>query len=140
MKDKMSPGLLAAAQQAMAKAYAPYSKFHVGASLVAANGRIYSGCNVENSAYPQGNCAEVSAIAHMVMDGQTQIVEVAVVGPGTELVMPCGGCRQCIREFARGDTPVHICGPEGLRETFTLDRLLPSPFGAQNLENSTSLR
>ena len=130
----MDTKMLDAALGAMNKAYAPYSKFHVGAVVRGGNGVLYAGCNVENSAYPQGCCAEASAISVMVMDGETSIVEVCVIGEGDELVTPCGGCRQRLREFAAADVPVHVCGPEGLRKTVTLGELLPLPFGPENLK------
>jgi len=129
----MDKRLFAAANAAMERAYAPYSKFQVGAAILAANGKIYSGCNVENAAYPVGNCAEASAIAAMILDGEKQIREIAVVGRGDLLCTPCGGCRQRIREFAAPETKIHVCGPEGLRRTFTRDELLPASFGPENL-------
>lgn len=129
----MDEKLFAKAREAMSKAYAPYSNFSVGASVRGAGGGLYGGCNVENAAYPQGCCAEASAISAMVMDGEHRILEVCVIGPGEALVTPCGGCRQRIREFASDDTPVHICGPEGLRQTITLGELLPLSFGPENL-------
>jgi cytidine deaminase len=129
----MDQRLLKAAQAAMEQAYAPYSKFQVGAALLAENGQIYSGCNVENAAYPQGSCAETGAIAAMVRDGAREIREIAVIGRGAELCTPCGGCRQRIREFAGPDAKVHVCGPEGLRRTFTCDELLPASFGPEHL-------
>lgn len=130
----MDEAMLELAREAMEKAHAPYSKFHVGAVVKGANGRLYAGCNVENAAYPEGWCAEASAIAAMVMDGEGKIVEVAVVGVGEALVTPCGGCRQRIREFAADDTPIHICSPEGLRRTVTLGELLPLSFGPEHLK------
>ncbi len=129
----MEQRLFAAANAAMERAYAPYSKFQVGAAVLAENGRIYSGCNVENAAYPVGTCAEAGAIAAMVRDGALQIREVVVVARGAELCTPCGGCRQRIREFAAPDTEIHVCGPEGLRRTFTCDELLPVSFGPEHL-------
>ncbi len=129
----MDQAMLDLARRAMDQAYAPYSKFPVGAVVRGANGRLYAGCNVENAAYPQGCCAEASAISAMIVDGERLIVEVAVIGRGEALVTPCGGCRQRIREFAGGDTPIHICGPEGVRETMTLEALLPLAFGPENL-------
>ncbi len=129
----MDDALLALARQAMDRAYAPYSGFPVGAVVRGANGRLYAGCNVENAAYPVGWCAEASAIAAMVADGERRIVEVAVMGGGEALVTPCGGCRQRLREFAADETPVHVCGPDGPRRTFTLGELLPASFGPENL-------
>ena len=117
----------------MANAYAPYSKFPVGAVVRAGNGALYAGCNVENAAYPEGWCAEASAVAAMVADGQRRIVEVAVIGQGAALVTPCGGCRQRLREFADEATPIHVCGPDGLRRTVTLGELLPLSFGPDNV-------
>lgn len=129
----MSADLIEAAVAAIAKAYAPYSSFPVGAAVRGASGRIYAGCNVENAAYPQGCCAEASAISAMVMGGETRIVEAAVAGKGEALVTPCGGCRQRLREFAADDLVIHICGPKGLRRTVTLGELLPLSFGPDNL-------
>ena len=129
----MSADLVQAAIAAMAKAYAPYSHFAVGAAVRGASGTVYAGCNVENAAYPQGCCAEASAISALVMGGDTRIVEVAVAGGGDKLVTPCGGCRQRLREFAADDVKIHICGPAGLRETVTLGALLPLSFGPDNL-------
>jgi cytidine deaminase len=125
--------MLALARQAMAHAYAPYSRFAVGAVLLGANGKLYAGCNVENAAYPQGCCAEASAIAAMVMDGERRIAAALVMGQGREAIAPCGGCRQRLREFAEDATPVFLCGPEGLRRKATLGELLPLAFGPQNL-------
>lgn len=121
------------ARRAMAKAHAPYSRFRVGAVVKGANGRLYAGCNVENAAYPEGWCAEASAIAAMVMDGEAKIAEILVMGGGEALVSPCGGCRQRIREFAADDVPIHICSPDELRRTVTLGELLPLSFGPENL-------
>jgi cytidine deaminase len=129
----MSADLVQAAIAAMAKAYAPYSKFAVGAAVRGASGAVYAGCNVENAAYPQGCCAEASAISVLVMAGETRITEAAVAGAGDKLVTPCGGCRQRLREFAADEVEVHICGPEGLRKTVTLGALLPLSFGPDNL-------
>lgn len=126
--------LFAAARAIQQRAYAPYSNYRVGAAIRATSGTVYAGCNVENAAYPQGCCAEASAISAMVAAGEHRIVEVLVVADGERLASCCGGCRQRIREFAALDTPVHTCGPEGIRLTLTLDQLLPYSFGPENLE------
>ena len=129
----MSDDLLQAARAARKKAHAPYSNFKVGAAVRGASGRVYCGCNVENAAYPEGLCAEASAIAAMVMAGESKIVEVLVLGISNEPVTPCGGCRQKIREFAAPDAPIHIAGAEGVQMTLTLEALLPQSFGPDNL-------
>lgn len=129
----MSDDLLQAARAAREKAHAPYSNFKVGAAVRGASGRVYCGCNVENAAYPEGLCAEASAIAAMVMAGESKIVEVLVLGISNEPVTPCGGCRQKIREFAAPDAPIHIAGAEGVQMTLTLEALLPQSFGPDNL-------
>ena len=116
-------------------AHAPYSGFRVGACIRAESGRLYSGCNIENAAYPQGQCAEATAIGAMVSGGDTKIVEILVMGDGARLCTPCGGCRQRMSEFAGPATPVHICDPEGLRQTIPLGDLLPYAFVADNLED-----
>ena len=125
--------MLARARAAQARAYAPYSKFRVGACLRTASGALYAGCNVENAAYPQGQCAEASAIGSMVGGGESRIVEMVVIGDGEALCMPCGGCRQRLNEFADAATPIHVCGPQGVRKTVTLGEILPYAFGPENL-------
>ena len=126
--------LLDLARRMMLRAHAPYSNFHVGAALRAADGSLHGGCNVENAAYPQGLCAEAGAIAAMVAAGQRRILECVVVGPGPQVISPCGGCRQKLREFAGDDLPIHLCGPDGLHRTVTLGQLLPLSFGPDHLE------
>ena len=126
--------LLTAALKAKQNAYAPYSGFHVGAALRGGSGGLYTGCNVENSAYPEGLCAEATAIAAMILAGEKHIAEILVVGDGKQLCSPCGGCRQKLSEFAQDTTPVHICDPQGVRETTTMGELLPVAFSSRNLE------
>ena len=128
--------MIEAALAARENAHAPYSKFKVGAAILGESGRIFAGCNVENAAYPQGQCAESSAIGAMVTAGDRRIRAIVVMGgeAGTEeICTPCGGCRQRIREFATPETPIHICDPAGLRRTFSLEILLPESFGPTNL-------
>jgi cytidine deaminase len=125
--------LFEAAKAVQTKAYVPYSRFKVGAAIRTADGQVFAGCNVENAAYPQGSCAETGAISAMIAAGETRIAEILVIGEGKNLVTPCGGCRQRIREFAPAETPIHIAGPEGVRRSLTLGELLPFSFGPDNL-------
>jgi len=122
-----------AARAAHRNAHAPYSKYPVGAAVRSESGAVYAGCNVENAAYPQGWCAEASAIAAMVTAGERHIVEVLTISNGDMIGTCCGGCRQKIREFAGLDTPIYSCGTGGLRAVFTLGGLLPHSFGPENL-------
>src|SRR5262252_2906023 len=128
-----SADMVEMARAAMARAYAPYSRFPVGAVVRGESGALYAGCNVENAAFPLGSCAEASAISAMVMAGERRILEVLVIGKGPALVSPCGGCRQRLHEFADDTTLVHICDSDGLRRTVTLGELLPLSFGPGNL-------
>ena len=128
-----SADMLELARAAMARAYAPYSGYCVGAAVRGESGALYPGCNVENAAFPLGSCAEASAISAMVMAGERRILEVLVIGKGPALVSPCGGCRQRLYEFADDTTPVHICDSDGLRRTVTLGEMLPLSFGPGNL-------
>ena len=130
----MDQALLDLAIEAMQNAYAPYSHFQVGSAIRSTNGKIYSGSNVENAAYPEGCCAEASAISAMIRDGERIISEIIVVGKGENLVTPCGGCRQKIREFATTETKIHVCDPQGLRKSYTIEQLLPDSFGPENLK------
>ena len=127
------PELLAMARAAAGRAYAPYSNFPVGAALRTADGRRYAGANVENAAYPQGQCAEASAIGALVAGGGGAIAEVVVAAPSDQLVTPCGGCRQRLREFAADDAPIHLADLERVRRTTTLAELLPLSFGPEHL-------
>jgi homotetrameric cytidine deaminase len=122
-----TPRLVDLARGAMDRAYAPYSHFNVGVALRDEAGALHSGANVENSSYPQGQCAETSAIGALISSGGTAIREIAVMAD-TALIVPCGGCRQRLAEFAEPNTPVHLCGPEGVRRTVALAELLPLAF------------
>ena len=126
--------LLRAADAAMHNAYAPYSHFPVGAALRTPTGAIYAAANVENAAYPQGQCAEASAIGAMVAAGETAITAVAVVAQRKEICPPCGGCRQRLAEFGAAATPVHLGRPGQAPHTVTLAELLPLSFGREDLE------
>jgi cytidine deaminase len=134
----MSEDLFARARAAMRKAHAPYSHFPVGAALRTADGRIFAGCNVEMASFPEGWCAETTAIAHMVMDGGGQVAEIAVVAERLRGCTPCGGCRQRIAEFAFPDTRVFLCDPvDGVIETVLLEDIFPRGFVATNLGDRT---
>ena len=130
----MDDALHTLALEASRRSYSPYSGFPVGAALRTEDGRTYSGCNIENASYPQGWCAEPSAISALIMAGGTAITEVAVMGNGEMLCTPCGGCRQKIREFASDDVKIHCCTETGeLIRSFTLGELLPYSFGPEHL-------
>ena len=126
--------LLSLALQVQQRAHVPYSHFPVGAALVTPSGRVFVGANIENAAYPEGMCAEASAIAAMASAGEREIETLVVVCDGEALSTPCGGCRQKIREFAAGGTTIHAAGPEGVRTTYSMDDLLPDSFGPENLD------
>jgi homotetrameric cytidine deaminase len=127
------PELVELARAAARNAYAPYSDFPVGAAVRTADGRRFAGANVENAAYPQGQCAEASAIGALVAGGGGRIAEVVVAAPSRELCTPCGGCRQRLREFAPDDAPIHLVDMERLRRTTSLAELLPLSFGPEHL-------
>ncbi len=126
--------LMTSASKAYENAYAPYSRFSVGAAILDENNNIYSGCNVENAAYPSGSCAEEQAIGNMIVNGGKIIKHILVIGKSDELITPCGACRQRIREFCDANTLIHICHIEkGLQRSFHLDELLAYSFGPKNL-------
>ncbi|MEM8979092.1 MAG: cytidine deaminase [Pseudomonadota bacterium] len=126
--------LMQAARTAREAAYAPYSNFKVGAAVRTSDGDIFTGCNVENVAYPEGTCAEAGAIAAMVNAGAREIVEVAVIADSPTPVPPCGGCRQKIKEFAGGDVVVTMATVGGAQLQMTVDQLLPGAFDAGHME------
>ncbi len=117
-------------------AYAPYSKFKVGAAIRATSGKVYAGVNVENVAYPEGTCAEAGAIAAMIAAGDTEIAEVAVIADSPIPVSPCGGCRQKLAEFGKGDVKVTLATIDGLLQETTLAALLPGAFTAEYMERT----
>ena len=133
--------LLAAALAARQHAYAPYSGYVVGAALRDAAGTIHAAANVENAAYPQGQCAEASAIGVMIAAGGRRIAEALVVADASRGVpTPCGGCRQRLREFMPLDAPVHLAGvEEGVMRSVTLGDLLPMSFGPEYLTEPEDL-
>lgn len=139
--DMKQDQLVAAAIEARAKAYAPYSNHPVGVALLADDGNIYSGCNVENAAYPLGFCGEPNAIGNMILGGGKTIKHLVVAGPGQHICTPCGGCRQQLREFAGSeDIKITICNVAGeIVDETTLSALLPHSFGPENVAEVSSI-
>ena len=133
--DSTVRALTKAALEARDRAYAPYSNHPVGAAVLAPNGDIFSAGNVENAAYPLGNCAEPGAIAAMVRAGQRKIDTILIAGPGDVACTPCGGCRQRIAEFADDQTEIIVVDKDGaVLNCFTFDNLLPEAFGKNNVD------
>jgi cytidine deaminase len=126
--------LIDAARAVRDNAYAPYSRFKVGAAVRGASGAIYTGCNVENAAYPEGTCAEAGALAAMVAAGETVMIEAAVIADSPRPVSPCGGCRQKLAEFGAGDVVIEMATTEGASEKITLADLLPGAFTNDDME------
>ena len=124
----MSHDLFEAAKAAMAHAYAPYSKFPVGAAIRTSDGKVFSGCNIEVASYPEGWCAETTALGHYIMGGGGKITEIAVIAERMRKVTPCGGCRQRLAEFSGPDTVITCSDPSGRSETFRMSDLLPGAF------------
>ena len=128
--------LLDAALAVRKNAYVPYSNFAVGAAIRTVAGTIYSGCNVENVAYPQGTCAEAGAIAAMIAAGETQIAEVLVLADSSRPVTPCGGCRQKLKEFSSPEVKVTMTNLEGNDLVMTMGELLPGAFDADQMDRT----
>ncbi len=125
--------LVQAATAARENAYAPYSGFAVGAAILDEQGGLHIGCNVENAAYPLGQCAEATAIGAMIASGGHAIAAIAVAGPPGTRCTPCGGCRQKIREFAGADVPVFICADGVVVAEYSFGDLLPESFGPETM-------
>lgn len=127
--------LFSAAAEAKKNAYAPYSEFAVGCAVLADNGKIYTGCNVENISYPCGTCAEAGAIAAMNLDGSRKIKEILITADGQDLIAPCGACLQRIAEFADSATLVHLADTQAVRKSIKLSELLPFAFKERSLQS-----
>ncbi|MBC7479103.1 MAG: cytidine deaminase [Pseudorhodobacter sp.] len=128
--------LLQAATEVRKRAYAPYSRFQVGAAIRSTAGNLHLGCNVENVAYPEGTCAEAGAIAAMIAAGDTRIAEIHVIADSPSPVPPCGGCRQKIAEFADPAVQVTLHTTDGKSLTMTVADLLPGVFTAAHMARS----
>lgn len=136
MPDPVCDALIAAADAVRQRAYAPYSRFQVGAALRSVEGNVHQGCNVENVAYPEGTCAEAGAIAAMIAAGDSRIAEIAVIADATSPVPPCGGCRQKLAEFAHGDVVVTMATTRGGTLSMTVAELLPGRFVAEHMDGT----
>ena len=134
MSDK--PTLIEAATKVRLNAHTPYSNFKVGAALTATSGAVYSGCNVENIAYPEGTCAEAGAIAAMVAAGETRFTDIAVVADSPVPVTPCGGCRQKLAEFAAPEATITMASVSGQSATMKVADLLPGAFDSAQMSTT----
>ena len=127
--------LIRSAFQARKRAYTPYSRFQVGAALLAKNGTVYQGCNIENASYPATNCAERTAFqAIAIVGGSVLYPKTAEENQCTDLCSPCGICRQVMREFCSGDFEIVLARSQEDYEVHTLEELLPLSFGPENLK------
>ena len=140
MDEETLNRMIHVAREARLRSHAPYSHFAVGAALLDDAGHIHAGANIENAAYPEGLCAEASALAHLVMAGGRRVMAAVVVGEGAQPVTPCGGCRQKLREFGRDDMPVIVADLRERRLQTTLGQLLPQSFGPDHLHPSQRQR
>jgi cytidine deaminase len=131
--NSVHEALISKAQKAMKNAYAPYSRFCVGAAIIDENNTIHAGCNVENAAYPLGVCAEGSAISNMILTGGKQIKKILIVSSGYQLVTPCGGCRQKIKEFSDANTEICVFHDNKV-SSFNMNDLLPKSFSKKFLD------
>ena len=131
---KVNIKLIETAKIASKNAYAPYSLFRVGVAIRSKSGKIFSGCNVENAAYPQGTCAEAGAIASMVLGGELYISEIVIYVHTKKFITPCGGCRQKISEFSDGETKIIIVNKDLQKKCFSIEQILPGAFTPSDME------
>ena len=135
LTPELQQRLLEASLQARQRSYSPYSRYAVGAAVLDEHGLIHLGANMENAAYPQGWCAEATALGVMLMAGSRRARAVLVSGPGPDIITPCGGCRQKLREFGGPDLLIIAADPGGIRQQWTLEQLLPFSFGPEHLKS-----
>ena len=128
VKTKENKRLIELSYEMMLNAYAPYSNFSVGAAILSENDKLFGGCNVENAAYPEGTCDEAGAISAMIAGGCKTIKEIYIVSKSENIVSPCGGCRQKIREFSSDQTKIFLCNIKWDYKLFSLNELLPFSF------------
>ena len=129
VEDCRFPQLIHAARIALENAYSPYSNYKVGAALLTAGGKIFTGCNVENGSYGASNCAERTAVFKAVSEGERSFSAIAIASEDGEAVpFPCGVCRQVLSEFCSPETPVLICDGNGSVYSAELGELIPYAF------------
>lgn len=128
--------LLEEAKVAREKAYAPYSKFSVGAALLTKSGKVFHGCNIENASFGLTNCAERTALFKSVSEGETEFQALLVVADTKNPVAPCGACRQVIAEFCPPEMPVYLANINGDIKQTTVEQLLPSSFTSEDMKNA----
>lgn len=133
MEKTLKQQLITAALAARNAAYAPYSGYRVGASLLTKGGKLYTGCNIENAAYGLSNCAERTALFKAVSEGERDFVGMAVAVDGSLAASPCGACRQALREFFADDTAIILVNESGEGSARTMTELLPFAFTGKNL-------
>ncbi|MBQ1788416.1 MAG: cytidine deaminase [Erysipelotrichaceae bacterium] len=137
MDDNVIRGLCQKAVEMRSESYAPYSDFLVGSAILTADGKIFTGCNIENSAFGPSICAERTAIAKAVSEGYRDFAAIAIAGGkrdgGLQYCAPCGVCRQVMREFCRSDFKIYLAKSADDYQEFTLGGLLPESFGPDNL-------
>ena len=139
MDNAQKEALLKKAKEMLAFSYTPYSNFKVGAALLAKNGKIFGGCNIENAAYGPSNCAERTAFFKAVSEGCREFSAIAIVGgiegaDTMDMAYPCGACRQVMREFAPPSFMIIVARDERDYQVYTLDELFPHAFGPDNLK------
>ena len=123
------------AVEAKDNAYAPYSKYHVGAAILSSGDKIYASCNVENISFPCGTCAEAGAISSMIAAGEKKIKAILITSNGNDLVYPCGACLQRIAEFSDKKTKIYLADDKEVRQTYSLKDLLPYNFKTKDLSH-----
>ncbi|SJZ66552.1 cytidine deaminase [Pilibacter termitis] len=129
----MKENWIAQAKHAQENAYVPYSHFPVGACLVAENGTIFTGCNIENASYGLTNCAERTAIFKAISSGERTFIHLVISGETPEPISPCGACRQVIAEFCSPEMPVVLVGKNNVTKETTVGELLPYMFTSKDL-------
>lgn len=133
-----SSELIQLAEKARLRAYAPYSRFKVGAALLGKSGTVYLGCNIENAAYSPTNCAERTAIFKAISEGESSFTALAVIADTEDIITPCGVCRQVLVEFFDDQVDIYLANINGKVETTTISQLLPGAFKGEDHELGSS--